>query len=63
MDRMLLGKLFQSEGALNMKDFFAKDLEAAGTEKKSWTVCLRRWVEEKGTKNCLDNKDSQNVYI
>lgn len=32
MERMLDGKLFQSEGALNIKDFLAMDLETAGAE-------------------------------
>ena len=35
MERMLVGKLFQSEGALNIKDFLPMDLETTGTKKKS----------------------------
>ena len=53
MEWIFTGKLFQLEGALNIKAFFDMDLETLGTEKNCCTVCLKWWVEEKGTKNCL----------
>ena len=39
MDRILTGRLFQSEGALNINAFLAIDLETAGTETKSCMEC------------------------
>lgn len=40
MDQMFASRLLQSEGGLNIKTFLAINLETAGTEKKSWLVCL-----------------------
>ena len=38
MDRMFTGRLFQSEGALNLKAFLAVAKVTAGTEKKNCVV-------------------------
>lgn len=35
MNQIFTGRLFQSEGALNIKAFLAIDLETAGTEKRA----------------------------
>ena len=40
MDRIVAGKLFQSEGALNINACLPNSLETAGTEKKSREECL-----------------------
>ena len=46
---MFTGRLFLSEGALNLKAFLAVAKDTAGTEKK----VVSQMIEEKGTISCF----------
>ncbi len=56
MDRVFGGRLFQSEGALNMKDFFPTDFLTVGVERKYCTECLKLYTVEYSTRNCCKYK-------
>ena len=58
MDRIVAGKLFQSEGALNIKACLPNSLETAGTEKKSREECLNCNLKRRVSLIALDKVGS-----
>ena len=53
MDLSEPGKLFQSEGALNLKARRPVSLKILGTRKYGWSVCFRLWDDLYGTNSCF----------
>ena len=50
---ILLGRMFQSDGALNLKACLLNSLFVLGTKKNGCWVCLRGYGDENGIKYCF----------
>ena len=51
--RIWLGKMFQSDGALNLKARLLSSLFVLGTKKNGCWVCLRGYGDVNGIKYCF----------